>query len=510
MTMVRLYTMQAWHVASKTVHTLRYATKPGYRSWPGDTPASEVFLPLVLRPAEVSVSIAEPGEARGQTRVDLGRLVMDNAFDRQFNSRPLNPLLTDYVVAGWPIIEQVVRRDQPLSTAVTTFRGVMEMPEPERGSLTIPVRGRELDFDRALLTETYPGTGGLGGPSDLTDKTKERIIGHVAVIEPTYLGVIGGLNTYSLNGGHPIDDVLWFRDRAAQLTRVAGTPAMDQWSVDLSTAILRVGGDRPEAPTCEVRGDKTGGVYRRHAGAVLAWIASDLTGLRTAEDIDLASVAVLDAAPRTVGLWCPAGQSPTARDALDRIAGSLWGGYWLEGALGIFRVGRLPAVGGTVKANYRKGAGTDPLKPRSDSRRSLPASKVTWRYARNYAVSQTLAAQAADAAATRAKAEWLEVATDEDDDVVAAYRAAARHEVIESVLIDPADAAAEAALAAVDLATPHRTFELRPWDRAPGLDLTDEIAVTDDIAGFEAGGRLVIIGRSINDRSGKATLIGRT
>ncbi|HRJ60567.1 MAG TPA: hypothetical protein PKZ99_05220, partial [Azospirillaceae bacterium] len=64
--------------------------------------------------------------------------------------------------------------------------------------------------------------------------------------------------------------------------------------------------------------------------------------------------------------------------------------------------------------------------------------------------------------------------------------------------------------AAADLATPGRQIELTVHDGAPGVDLTDVVEVTDDVAGFEGGGKIVVLARNLHRRGGGATLTGTT
>lgn len=504
--LVRLVEMQAYRLSDGASVTLRFSTKPGYMTWDTDTPSSTPYLPKVSSPADVLVSIPSPG-SREAAKVDIGSVVLENAFDRVTGTRPLNYLLTDYVLAGGRITEKLVYRDQPYSTAATVFVGTMELPEPERGVISIPIRDRSLDFDIPLLTETYTGTGGLNGSSDMTGKTKERTLGWVAVLAPTYLGIIGGKHTYSVNGGHPIEDVVWFADGASRLTKVAGTPAATQWSVDVSTGVITVGGDRPGAPTCEVKGDKTGGTFRKYVGELCKWAATSLNPVITTGEVDSTSVTTLDATPRTIGRFYPMGSTETLRSFLDEAVGSIWGGYWLMGVLGMFRVGRVPSTGGTVAASYAQGTNAGQLTPLKDSRRLLPAKQVIWRYAKNYAGSVTILTNATEADAKRHSVEWLEKQSSVNTAVANAYRNSARVETIEgSLLVVDTDAAAEVALAATDLSTVKRLYSVTVWDAAPSIDLTSEIEMEDNIAGFETGGRLIVLGRDISDKAGHATL----
>ncbi|NUB17456.1 hypothetical protein GAY28_37580, partial [Azospirillum brasilense] len=80
---IHLIELDAYHLASGHTHRWFLATKPGYRSGPGDTPKSLPWLPLVGKPSDVSLSIASLGETMWATRVTLGSGELDKARDWQ-------------------------------------------------------------------------------------------------------------------------------------------------------------------------------------------------------------------------------------------------------------------------------------------------------------------------------------------------------------------------------------------------------------------------------------------
>ncbi|HYD29188.1 hypothetical protein [Brevundimonas sp.] len=516
----RLIELDAYHLASGHVHRW-YLSLGKYRSRATDTPAALPYLPLVGTPAAVSVALVALGEALGATRVEVGRIELSNALDWQgerrarvydvtagtwltvtLPERPLNLLLTDYALAGWPVVDRVVEAGAALSTAAVVFRGVMEMPEPARGAITIPIRTREADFDDPVLRETYSA----GDGADLEGRTKERHFGH-GYAEPTYLGVIGGKHTYSVNGAHAIEDVAVFWDSGARLTKVtSGTPGASEWKVDPATGIITLGGTRPSAPMCEVKGDKTGGVWRRYAGELAQHLAVTHTGVLTLAEVDTASVATLDATPRTMGLWLAPGDGTTGRQALDGLLGSLARGYWLMGEDGKLSVGRLPAAAGAPAATYVKGRTTPGLQPRAAAGRGLPAKAVTLRFARIPTPAATLASSATEADAKLLKAAWRESPVS-DPATAAAYKGA-RTVTIETALFARADADAEAAEFLADLKRVVGVYDLPVYDLAPGVTRRSVVAVDDDVAGFEGGRLVTVIGKTM--RSTRATLTVRT
>ncbi|NUB25118.1 hypothetical protein [Azospirillum brasilense] len=520
---IHLIELDAYHLASGHTHRWFLATKPGYRSGPGDTPKSLPWLPLVGKPSDVSLSIASLGETMGATRVTLGSVELDNARDWQGERqarvydvtadawitvtlpvRPLNPLLTDYALAGWPLTEKVIEEGAPYSTAQVVASVTMEMPDPDskRSTINLAVRGREADFDDPLLTDKYTTSDG----ESLADRTKERLFGH-AFQEPTYLGIIGGLHHWSHNGGHPIEDVPVFWDRAFRLTkRTTGTPAAGEFKTDPATGIT-VTGSRPPEPMCEVKGDKTGGVWRRYVGELAQHLAVTVGGKVPLARMDAVSVTTLDAVPREVGYAIPTGSSPTLREALDKLLGSLARGYWIVTAEDLLTVGRLLAPAAPAARVYRRGINTPGLTPRNTNDRGLPAKTVTLRYAGLPKVTQTIVTEATEADTQLHKALWREV-TDTDAATAAAYPGA-RSPTVETLLWDRTQAVAEQAEFLAELKQVRRVYDLVAQDGAPGIDRRAVLQVFDDLAGYEAGRLVTVIGRINNARSKIPTLVVR-
>ncbi|WP_188263188.1 hypothetical protein [Azospirillum tabaci] len=523
MTTIHLIELDAFHLASGHTHRWFLATKPGYRSGPSDTPASLPWLPLVGKPSDVSLFIASLGETMGATKVSFGSVELDNTRDAQgqrlarvydvtadawitvtLPARPLNPLLTDYALAGWPLVEKVVEEGAPYSTAQVVTSVTMEMPNPDskRSTISLSVRGREADFDDPLLTEKY----GTSDGESLADRTKERVFGH-AFQEPTYLGIIGGLHHWSHNGGHPIEDVPVFWDRAFRLTkRTTGTPAAGEYKPDPATGIT-VTGSRPPEPMCEVMGDKIGGVWRRYVGELAQHLAVTVAGKVPLARMDTASVAALDAVPREVGYAIPTGSSPTLRESLDKVLGSLARGYWIVTADGMLTVGRLLAPTAPPVRVYRRGISTPGLTPRSTDSRGLPAKTVTLRYAGLPKIAQTIVSDATEADTQLHKALWREV-TSTDAATAVAYPGA-RTQTVETLLWDRTQATAEQAEFLSELKQVRRVYDLVAQDGAPGIDRRAVVQVFDDLAGYEAGRLVTVIGRINNARSKIPTLVVR-
>jgi len=516
---IHLFELDAHHKPSGHLHRWHLATAPGYRSRSDDTPPSVAWLPLVAQWASVAVQAS--GSRAGRAGADDLRLInvrtaddlprWANVYDLtaaawirvQLGERPLNPLLTDYVVRR--VVEKEVEAGAPYATAVTVWQARAGFVQPDRSEIRIPVYDRQRDFDVPVLpsTVTYAGTGGLEGPAELKNVTKERCIGWVPICAPTYLGVVAGKHTYSVNGGRPIHAIVRAWDSAAPYLPVAGTPAATgEYAVNLATGIITVGGSKPLDFRCEVQGDAPGGIWNRYIGAVIAQLAME------AELASTVDVSGMDAVPRTVGVYLPAGDTTTHRALYDRLVGSVARGRWYMGLDdGQLVVTRLPRPSTALPVRtYRLALGDTPgLKPLSVSSLT-PARQAVVRYAENPspATSTATTATAADVALWTTR--WRAAASADDAALAAAWGNSAKVEYPETALTLAADAEAEAPLWAAELGDPPRPYELKVRDGAPGLWIGDAVMVEDNVAGFEDGDVVVITGRTNKDRGGGATL----
>ncbi|NUB16828.1 hypothetical protein GAY28_32940 [Azospirillum brasilense] len=156
---------------------------------------------------------------------------------------------------------------------------------------------------------------------------------------------------------------------------------------------------------------------------------------------------------------------------------------------------------------YRGGINPPGLTARNPNYRGLPAKTVTLRYAGLPKVTQTIVTEATEADTQLHKALWREV-TDTDAATAAAYPGA-RSPTVETLLWDRTQAVAEQAEFLAELKQVRRVYDLVAQDGAPGIDRRAVLQVFDDLAGYEAGRLVTVIGRINNARSKIPTLVVR-
>lgn len=515
---MRVYTMDLDCRHKATGHVHRWYLSTGKCvTGEGDAPPNLSFLPLVEAAPRVTVAVAAWGRTRGSTRVDVGTISLINVrrdstvpaeatvYDvtagewlrLSLPERPLNILLTDY--APLTVVMRVVEHDHPYATAVLHWRGRCRRWQPKRTTLDLPIADRMGDFDQPVLTDRYDDSA----PAALRGVTKELVIGHAPIMEPTYLGIVpsgtyANLHRWSTCGGRPIEDVPSFWDRAGPYARRASLPIMaGEYCVSVSDGMVYTAG-KPTTPRCEVKGWKPGGVWLRSIGQVIAHLGTS-SGL-----IGTADPSAMDATPRTVNIVLPPGDGTTHAQLYDRLVGSVARGYWLVGLDNeTLVIGRLPRPDdGEAKRTYRASTGiTSGLEPEAMGADELPARQVVLRWGRNLRPdSATVSDAAADTVALWTR-EWRETPSAVDASVVATYgESGSRIVPIDTDLAYAAEVAAEAPLWAAELADPPRGYALPVHDGAPGITLCDRLLVIDSIADFGGdGARAVVYGRDIGE-----------
>lgn len=524
------------HLASAHLHRFYLCTGAGYQCRRTDSTPDLPYVPLVEQPADMTLIIKSYGETAGDSRAEVGETRLANplgwgsAMPIRYRNlttgqwgilpagdRPLSHLWTDYARAARRLAVWVGPQYGSRDTDFTLLFSVgEELASLARSAIVLRPRDRAVDFDTAALTETYGGAGGLDGTADLKGKTKERCFGHVLSLSPTYLGVIGGRHTYSVNGGHPIKGVLRFRDGYVDRPEVASNPGPTQWSQDRSTGIITLGGAAGEAPvafgaTCEVEGDMSGGVYRCTIADLIRYWATGHSGILTAPGgLDVPSFAALNAAaPDVIGKWLPAGSTDTLRSLFDDAVKSKRA-YWLMDELERLSVGQfLPAAGPPVRT-LRRGIDHFGLVPREVAGRKIPAKAALIRVGRNYAVSAdaaTLDRNLTGDARNIAQSEWRECRTPDDAGVIAAYGANIARVIERNTLLrDTAAGTTEGLALRADASVPRDEYDLPCTTLFPELRRGDVVLVQDDLPGFEAGKLARILGVGTNARAGITTL----
>ncbi len=520
---VRLLNLTAYHRPTGHLHLWPLSTQPGYQSRATDDPPAVTWLPLVKRAARVSVSVTTWGRTGGDAKVEPGTITLSNAVPGDHNvpryinifdltagqwlrvplpARPLNLLLTDYVVQFAQ--EYVIEQGAAYATAVPTCRLRFGIPELSSGSeIQLPAWDPRRDYDTPFAPEdiTYAGTGGYEGPEALKGMTRERCVGLVPMVTPTYLGVIDGLHRWGASGGRAIHGVPKGWSGAVAMTQVGGTPTAGQYSVNLSTGIIATS-TKYDDFRVSVEGELAAdGSWPHTIGPVIRHIATT-AGLATTVD-----VTGIEGQPRTVGYYVGAGDGTTIRAVNDALTGSVARGGWYEDTAGTLVVTRLPRPADVVLVRTIRvgieGRGEATMTP-LEADRDVPAKQAIVRFAETASPGTAAPAATADDTALWTN-QWREAPSAVNAVVAAAWGRAAVVERPETKLALRADADAEAPLWLEELSGAPQPYEVRVRDGAPGIVIGQGIRIIGDMPGYEAGAAAIVYGRR-EEPDGSATL----
>lgn len=227
-----------------------------------------------------------------------------------------------------------------------------------------------------------------------------------------------------------------------------------------------------------------------------------MVGIYTYDDI-----AQLDAAnDAEVGVWVSGEE--TYRDVMDRLAGSVGAWYGFDPATGELRMGRVGEPEGAKATLYTYDMQEDQLARRPPSDVAIPTWRVNVGYARNWTVQDSDVAGSVTDARRGFLARDLRWSTSEDADVKTKHLLAPELRV-ETLLIEEADAAAEAARLLALHSVPRAVYDVPvPIEVLADNDLRlmDTVELVLSRFGMSAGQAFRIIGIYYELKAGK----GRT
>lgn len=292
---------------------IRLADGP-FVTGPADDPADAAMAAILKSPPAYSRRAADDLRLRGGMSQEGGEATLLNLGREDW--------LGDLVWKGAEV--QVLHGDErwPIADFRQVYRGVSEALQVGDRESRLVLRSPRLRLDVPVVKEKYGGTGGLDGHAGLKDTWKPVALGALFNVQPVYVGVVGGLHFYQVHDG-AIEDVPAARSRGGTLAKVPGVPAGGQYQVDAAN-----GGFYTPAPpdgamiTCDVEGDKTGGVYVSSAAEVYERLVTTRAGF-VAGDFLAGTVATLHAKnPAPVGIYVTGGEtrvSDEARAVMDTV-----------------------------------------------------------------------------------------------------------------------------------------------------------------------------------------------
>lgn len=482
----------------------------GYTTQPGDTPANTHYDERIVDPGYLATSLFGAGRTIGAATVSRGEIVLSNAdgaldawIDYGFDGR----LIT---------IRRVASRSAAYSTAETVFSGTVEALDAISDAFrTIRIRiyDRRLGADQPIQTNRYGGTvissgASADGGEELKDVVKPLCFGRCFKVPAVAVNTFDRI--YQVNDG-PVGAIAVY-DGGILLTADADQPDLanlqavnivpGRYATCLALGLFRVA-DLYKTITADV---EEGATKADRTAAQLAIRMLDKMG-HSSGSLDLASFDNLDIiADDEVGIFIGAERNglPAIQDVLSSI-----GGWIVPNSLGLFSVGRLSAPGTPVA--HLDGRviedGSFRIVRTSDEGNGIPIYQVTVRYRRQWHTYNNgdIAERIAAAARESLAKEYLDTLA--SDVGVQVAHLLAPEIVIDTLLTDEADAAAEAArrlglykvrrdLIEVDL----------PFEFATDAILGATVTMDIGRYGYGSGRDMVVVGRKENNRDNTVTL----
>ena len=457
-----------------------YYSDHGFVTEPGDSPANQYYEPRVVSALNFERHLFQRGLIGGRSIPNFGEIVLANADGG----------LDGFLAYGWDARRvRVLLGGEGFAYGEfgLVFDGTAEQIEVTDEVLTVRLRDWQHKLDKPVQGTLYAGAGSDEGGSDLAGVRKPLAFGRALNVRPVM--VDPGAGRYQVHDG-AIDDVDALYVGGIAYTKIAGTPAANQYAVDAATGFVTVGGaPLTKQVTCDVRGAKPGATYHTTVADIVEEIVTSQGGLG-AGDLDSASFTTLNTAnDSTVGIYVDGAASRTVLEALDELIASI-GGYYGFDRSGKFQVGRLEAPGGTPAATFTAVEILEIDRPAT----ALPVHRVRLGYQPNWTVQVEFQLNGGATAGRRAfTARVFRHVTAEEGSVLTMHPLAGDLE-INTLLDGSADASAEASRLLNLYKADRDLFRVRVKTQPFALELADTVRLTYPRFGLEAGKGFRVIG----------------
>lgn len=224
-----------------------YYSTHGFTSEPGDTPANQYYEPRLKRAYQFQRSMFSSGQLNGSSVPSFGSITLINR-DGGLDA------LAEYGWGGRRVRVWLGSTGFALSEYGLIFEGAAEGIEFGDGEIVVKLRDLKYLFDREIQTSVFAGTGAEEGGSDVLNRRKPLVYGVCRNVPMLYLGVNAGKHTFFAGAG--IIGVLRVRDLGYELTFNASTPGPAEWTVDVSTGLVTLGGSYNGPITADIIGKR--------------------------------------------------------------------------------------------------------------------------------------------------------------------------------------------------------------------------------------------------------------
>ncbi|HEV7337012.1 MAG TPA: hypothetical protein VGO06_13655 [Bosea sp. (in: a-proteobacteria)] len=340
-----------------------YAATKEFITRPTDRLANTPFYGTLQKALRFDRSILS-GRGIGEITAGWGELELINA------EADYDALIDRYAIDGRRVVVRVGADGASYDQFRTLFDGTAADWDVEEDILRVSIRDNSYKLEVPASPSLYAGTGGTEGGEDLKGKRKPRAFGQCGNVSPP--AEIPAELIYRVNDG-PIHAVSAVYDRAVALAfasdfasiaalRAATTGAFGsgaaieagEYATCLADGYIRLGGSPVGTVTCDLMGDKAGGVYVDSTADIVERLLIQTAGLQAGTELSQPSFDGLNAdQPNAIGYWMPAGSEETVAAVASRLmtAAGGWGGFRRNGR---FEVHQFKYPGGIPSARYNR------------------------------------------------------------------------------------------------------------------------------------------------------------
>ncbi len=317
-----------------------YLSDSGYISLSTDAPANTVWEARLQSGYNFEASLFRGEEPEGGSDTGRGEIVINNADGFYDSSARLG--FDGRIVEVW-----TGKKTWPFALFAKQFEGTVEHLEWTEGHLTMKARDKRFNTERSIGVVLYPGTGGLGGNSDIKGLPKPQIYGEQYNVRAT---LVDPANLVYQIHDRLTSAIFAVRDKGVALTAdgnvstasvLTTTVSAGTYVTNLSTGVFKLGASPSGLITADVRGDAVGGYVSTTAAIVRRIITTRLTGQSISDPGGLLTSSfdtLVSTQAATVGI-AVAPNSKTS-DVLNALMVGI-GGFWYFTRAGKFAVGRL-------------------------------------------------------------------------------------------------------------------------------------------------------------------------
>lgn len=367
--------IDAFDPITETTLTYRFSSGLGYDN------AGTYYVPRIENPALFSREMGTPGQG-GKASASWGELTLING------DRMLDAMGNDFF-DGRTMTLRVGEQSADIGTFTTVMKSTIASLALERERISVRLRDKSVILDKPFSDAKFGGTNALpdgidGTADDIKDQYKPRVLGRIALMQPTLVNTSKLI--YMVNNG-AVDGILNVFDAGVYLSRGADyadqaameltEPAQGTWRACPSIGCFRLGSVAyGQISACVVEAwdylDNTAaGLIQRiltEKGLTSSdWVATDFATLNSKN-------------AGSLGLIVEGGE--TTASLIDRICQSV-GAWWGFDALNRFRVARFDAPSGTPVATLTDSEILDIERQPEDQ---LPLWQTTLKADLNYVV----------------------------------------------------------------------------------------------------------------------------